>query len=52
MHNFDDLALDYRAKAAMLQFQTDLSVLQLKMDSNPHAVWRICPRDLKVNINA
>jgi len=52
MHNFDDLALDHRAKAAMLQFQTDLAVLQLKMDSQPHAVWRICPRDLKVNINA
>ena len=52
MHNFSDLALDYRAKAAMLQFQTDLAVLQLKMDSQPHAVWRICPRDLKVNINA
>ena len=52
MHNFDRLALDYRAKAAMLQFQTDLAVLQLKMDSRPHAVWRIYPRQLKININA
>jgi hypothetical protein len=52
MHNFSDLALDYRAKAAMLQFQTDLAVLQLKMDSQPHAVWKIYPRGLKVNINA
>jgi hypothetical protein len=52
MHNFNRLALDYRAKAAMLQFQTDLAVLQLKMDSHPHAVWQLCPRDLKVNINA
>jgi arachidonate 15-lipoxygenase len=52
MHNFDRLALDYRAKAAMLQFQTDLDVLQLKMDSQPHAVWRLHPHDLKVNINA
>ncbi len=52
LHNFDRLALDYRAKAAMLQFQTDLAVLQLKMDSRPGAVWRVYPRDLKVNINA
>jgi Lipoxygenase len=52
MHNFSDLALDYRAKAAMLQFQTDLAVLQLKMDSQPHTVWKIYPRGLKVNINA
>lgn len=52
IHNFDRLALDYRAKAAMLQFQTDLAVLQLTMDSRPRAVWRVYPRDLKVNINA
>jgi hypothetical protein len=52
MHNFDYLALDPRAEAAMLQFRTDLAVLQLKMDSHPHAVWQVHPRDLKVNINA
>ena len=52
MHNFDRLALDHRARAAMLQFQTDLAVLQLEMDSHPHAIWRIYPRNLKVNINA
>jgi hypothetical protein len=52
MHDFDDFALDYRGKAAMLQFRTDLAVLQAKMESEPHAVWRIYPRGLKVNINA
>jgi hypothetical protein len=52
MHNFDYLALDYRAKAAMLQYRTDLAVLQLEMDSHPHAVWQVSPRELKVNINA
>jgi arachidonate 15-lipoxygenase len=52
MHNFDYLALDYRAKAAMLQYRTDLAVLQRKMDSLPHAVWQVSPRELKVNINA
>jgi hypothetical protein len=52
MHNFDRLALDDRAEAAMSQFQTDLAELQLKMDNHPHAVWQVHPRDLKVNINA
>jgi hypothetical protein len=52
MHNFDDLALDDDARAAMLRFQSELVALQAKLDSHPHAVWRICPRDLKVNINA
>jgi hypothetical protein len=52
MHNFDRIALDYRGEAAMLQFRTDLGVLQLKLDSQPHAIWRMTPRELKVNINA
>ena len=52
MHNFDDIALDYRAKLAMIQFQADLAKLQAEMDSQPYAVWKVYPRDLKVNINA
>ena len=52
MHNFDYLALDPSAEAAMLQFRTNLALLQLKMDSRPHAVWQVSPRELKVNINA
>ena len=36
----------------MLQFQSELAKLQAKMDSQPHAVWRIYPSELKVNINA
>jgi hypothetical protein len=52
MDDFDGLALDNRARAAMLRFRTDLAALQAKMDTLPGAVWRICPRDLKVNINA
>ena len=36
----------------MLQFQSELAALQAKMDSHPHAVWRVYPRELKVNINA
>ena len=36
----------------MSRFQSELLALQAKMDSQPHAVWRVYPRDLKVNINA
>jgi hypothetical protein len=52
MHNFNDLALDDQARAAMLRFHSELLELQAKMDSHPRAVWRVYPRDLKVNINA
>jgi hypothetical protein len=52
MHNFDRLALDDYARAAMLRFQSDLLALQARLDSHPHAVWQVHPRDLKVNINA
>jgi hypothetical protein len=52
MHNFDDIALDDKARAAMSRFQSALLELQAEMDSQPYAVWRIYPRDLKVNINA
>jgi hypothetical protein len=52
MDDFNYLALDYRAKAAMLRFQSELAALQAEMDSHPGAVWRLYPSDLKVNINA
>ena len=52
MDDFTHVALDYRAKAAMLQFQSELAALQAAMDSNPRAVWRLYPRELEVNINA
>jgi hypothetical protein len=52
MHDFDRLALDDHAKAAMLQFQSELAALQAAMDSQPRAVWRLYPGELKVNINA
>jgi hypothetical protein len=52
IHNFNDLALDDRARAAMSRFQSELLELQAKMDSHPRAVWRVYPRGLKVNINA
>jgi hypothetical protein len=52
MDDFNRFGLDYRAKAAMLNFQRNLAELEVKMGSSPGAVWRIYPRDLKVNINA
>jgi hypothetical protein len=51
MANFDDIALDYRAQLTMIQFRADLAKLQAQMDSQPHAVWRVYPSQLKVNIN-
>jgi hypothetical protein len=52
MHNFDRLALDDNARAALLRFQSELLALQARMESDLHAVWRVYPRQLKVNINA
>ena len=52
MDDFNNVALDYRAQLVMIQFQADLAKLQAEMESQPRAVWRIYPRDLKVNINA
>jgi len=52
MHNFNDIALDDKARAAMSRFQSALLELQAEMDGQPYAVWKVYPRDLKVNINA
>jgi arachidonate 15-lipoxygenase len=52
MHDFNEFALDPQAENVMQQFQNDLAKLQRKMDSHPGAVWRLYPRELKVNINA
>jgi len=52
MDDFNRFAPDYRAKAALLQFQSELAALQAAMESHPWAVWRLYPRELKVNINA
>jgi hypothetical protein len=52
MYDFSYLAGSFRAQAAMSQFQSELAALQAQMDSQPRAVWRVQPKDLKVNINA
>ena len=51
IHNFDDLVLP-DARPALRRFRSELNGLQAKMDSQPRAVWRLYPRQLKVNINA
>jgi hypothetical protein len=51
IHNFDDIALP-DARPALSRFQKELRDLQKTMDSQPRAVWRVYPRELKVNINA
>jgi hypothetical protein len=52
MYDFSYFGLDPLAKAAMFAFQKDLTTLQAKMDSQPHAIWRVYPSALNVNINA
>lgn len=52
MYDFSYLAGSLRAQAAMRQFQSELAALQAQMDSQPDAVWRVEPKNLKVNINA
>jgi len=52
MYDFSYLARSLRAKEVMTQFQSELAVLQAKMDSQQHEVWRVEPKDLKVNLNA
>ena len=51
IHNFDDIVIR-DARPALSRFQNELRGLQKEMDSHPRAVWRVSPRDLKVNINA
>jgi arachidonate 15-lipoxygenase len=52
MDDVDHVALDGDARAAIMRFQSELTALQAEMESHPRAVWRIYPRELKVNINA
>jgi hypothetical protein len=51
IHNFDDL-VTHDARSALSRFQSELRALDEKMKSHPHAVWRVYPGQLKVNINA
>jgi hypothetical protein len=51
IHNFDDL-VPRDARPALSRFQSELLALEAKMKSRPRAVWRVYPRQLKVNINA
>ena len=52
MYDFSYLAGSNRAAIAMSEFQSELTALQAQMDSKPGAVWRVEPKDLKVNLNA
>jgi hypothetical protein len=53
MYDFSYLARSFRAKEVMSQFQRELAGLQAHMDSEQqHEVWRVEPKDLKVNLNA
>jgi arachidonate 15-lipoxygenase len=52
MYDFSYLARSFRAKEVMTQFQSELAALQAQMDSQQYEVWRVVPKDLKVNLNA
>lgn len=50
--DFGYLALDARGAAAMQRFRDGLDGLQVAMEQEPWAAWKLYPRALKVNINA
>ena len=52
IHDFAYLALDERAKAAFGELNRNLQALQVSMEQQPWAVWKMYPEVLKVNINA
>ena len=52
MFDFSYLALDAGGAAAMAQFDQELKWLQLAMEKQPWAVWKLYPHALKANINA
>ena len=51
MDDFPHVALDYGAKPAKLQFQSNVAKLQAAMDCHPRELWRLYPCDLEGNIN-
>ena len=52
IHDFSYLAVDDLGALAMQRFCHQLEGLQTAMEREPWAVWKLYPRDLKVNINA
>ena len=52
IHNFDDIALPDARPTLVAVPERAPRAEGAKMKSQPHAVWRVYPRELKVNINA
>jgi hypothetical protein len=52
MFDFSYLALDAASAAALVKFNQELKRLQVSMEQQPWAVWKLYPEALKVNINA
>jgi arachidonate 15-lipoxygenase len=52
LSDFSPLALDANGADAFRTFRTDLLALQLALDADPAAPWRMEPKRLKANINA
>ena len=52
IHDFSYLAIDPQGAQAMQRFCHRLEALQTAMEKDPWAVWKLYPRELKVNVNA
>ncbi|MDQ1395725.1 MAG: arachidonate 15-lipoxygenase, partial [Acidimicrobiaceae bacterium] len=52
LQDFSGLAVDRPGAEAMQRFQRDLGDLQIELDRQPAACWRMEPKFLKANINA
>ena len=52
IHDFSYLAVDELGIQAMQRFRHQLLALQAAMEREPWTVWKLYPRELKVNINA
>ncbi|HEV3401274.1 MAG TPA: lipoxygenase family protein [Acidimicrobiales bacterium] len=49
--DFSPMGLDLPAKKAFHDFKRDLENLQAKLDREPYAAWKVCPRILESGVN-
>ena len=52
LQDFSYLALDTRGAAAFRKFKEELEALQVRLEKEPFAHWKIYPQILEANINA
>jgi arachidonate 15-lipoxygenase len=52
LQDFSYLAVDERGAGAFRQFKQELEALQVRLETEPFAHWKIYPSNLETNINA